>query len=336
MSDKYRVPDNIYNALAGPPKVMGMDPAVNSLRLSLLPRYSQGNGLVMPQVLYDMARAFQAPVNALRGHATTPEEALNFAGNLNLGAIGASALAPAKGYGRTVGIVSPARARSLPYAHALPDHPEFAQAVANTPGAQVTEDGLLMRVARRQAPEVEGEQAIRTGVFYLPEGSSNLKHYGGYPQKTYGGSEKFSGETLVKKPLFVKGGTGGKAPEAAYDQLLGKGAYQNMRNDVLRHGPGYSLSHDLKVERVAELLAKYGGDPNLADTIVRSSTKGNTLPYAIQEHVVAHAVRNAGYDAVLGYSKGKAGPFLSELFDVREQTYPSHVMPTQIHEAFEK
>ena len=33
-------------------------------------------------------------------------------------------------------------------------------------------------------------------------------------------------------------------------------------------------------------------------------------------------VRNAGHDAVLGYSKVKNGPFLSELFDVREMNYP--------------
>lgn len=36
----------------------------------------------------------------------------------------------------------------------------------------------------------------------------------------------------------------------------------------------------------------------------------------------ANLAQNAGRDAILGYSKGKSGNFLSELFDVREMNYP--------------
>jgi hypothetical protein len=72
---------------------MGMSPTAN--RLSLLPRYSKAEGWVAPQFIYDMARAFEAPGNALMGHQTTPEEAFNFAGNLAGAGIGVRTKYPA-------------------------------------------------------------------------------------------------------------------------------------------------------------------------------------------------------------------------------------------------
>ena len=51
---------------------------------------------------------------------------------------------------------------------------------------------------------------------------------------------------------------------------------------------------------------------------MKYSKKSNTLPLAIQENIIAHAVRDAGYDCVLGYSKRRDNTyFISEIFDVR-------------------
>ena len=73
----------------------------------------------------------------------------------------------------------------------------------------------------------------------------------------------------------------------------------------------------------------------MAENIYKSSPSGNQFAYAMQEHIVANAVRNAGYDSVLGYSKKKTGdPFLSEVFDVREKTYPSKVTESQVMSQF--
>jgi hypothetical protein len=225
----------------------------------------------------------------------------------------------------------------------LPSNPEFLQAVQNTPKAQITDEGLLMSLSRSQKPEQAGEIAGRTGVFYLPEGSGSMtyyKHKPAAPNQTYGGSELFSGETLYKNPLFIKGATGGKAPQNAYDQLMGKGAYEKMRSDVLQAGavrsiPSSRLSEAEKIDRIGETLKQYGGDPSMAENIYRTSPVGNQLAYAMQEHIVANAVRNAGYDSVLGYSKKKTGdPFLSEVFDVREKTYPSKVTESQVMNQF--
>jgi hypothetical protein len=210
----------------------------------------------------------------------------------------------------------------------LPQSKEFLKAIENEPSAKITDEGLLMNLKRMQTPEQSGMESVRTGVFYLPEGqAANLKHYKG--KTGYGGAESIEGETLYKNPLFVKGATGGKAPEAAYDQLVGKGAYQAMRDDVLK-SYGYNSNHSQKVEAVQGLLEKYNGLDaddayNMAYNIVSNSKNGNTLPYAIQENIVGNAVRNAGHDAVLGYGKGRGdkGEFLSEVFDVRESHYPT-------------
>jgi len=230
--------------------------------------------------------------------------------------------------------ITPAQAMKTNITTKIPDIPEFKQAVSNTPGASITEHGVLLNVTRFQKPEQEGATSIRTGVFYLPTGSANAKFYA--TGKTgYGGTEKYQDTTLLRAPLFVKGATGGKAPEAAYDSLLGKGAYRNMRNDVLNATVGFGKDTSQKIDNVREMLKRYGADQRNAAEIVHNSRMGNTLPYAVQENIVAHEVRKAGYDSVLGYSKKRTGePFISEIFDVREITYPQRFGESDIHQAF--
>lgn len=221
-------------------------------------------------------------------------------------------------------------ARGLAVQTNIPADPLFQEAVANTNGATVTRDGLEIDLIRFQKEEQSGDTAIRTGVFYLPAGSANIKYYKG-GKSGYGGTEKIEGRTLLKRPLFVKGGTGGKAPEAAYDLLLGKGAYQKMRDAALRV---ISYGRQQDIGKIEDFLESYGADSGLAYEIVQASKTGNQLPYALQENVVAHAVRNAGYDAVVGHSKGKAGAFISEIFDVREDMNPTADGDYSIHEKF--
>jgi hypothetical protein len=225
----------------------------------------------------------------------------------------------------------------------MPLVPEFTEAVANTAGAQVTPDGLILNVVRWQKPEQEGAQAIRTGVFYLPAGSPNGRYYktsvtSKAPPNPYGGTEKMEGKTLIRRPLFVKGATGGKAPEAAYDTVMGKGAMEALDKAVLdvisSRGWMNKMESGLFEERVKQFLTDHGANPGMAWVIIQNSRQGNTLRFALRENVIAHAVREAGFDAVLGYSKGKAGASISEVFDVREQTFPSSVLSAEIHERF--
>lgn len=225
------------------------------------------------------------------------------------------------------GIVSPKIAKMIDMPVSLPNSDDFLSAVKGTKGAEITPDGLKMNLIRFQKPEQELEQSVRNGVFYLPEGNANIKHYKnkgtlatGNP---YGGNQEISGETLYKNPLFVKGATGGKAPEEAYKQLMGKDKFLEMTKEVIRAS---SAPRHMKEEVVYRFLEDYA--PELADNtwhIVQNSNQGNQLRYALQEAVIGNTARQKGYDGILGYSKGKGdkGNFLSEAFDLRESHYPS-------------
>jgi hypothetical protein len=204
----------------------------------------------------------------------------------------------------------------------LPTSKEFLKAVENDPSAQITNEGLLINLKRSQNTAQSGLESVRTGVFYLPENqASNLRHYRG--KTNYGGSEPIEGQTLYKNPLFVKGATGGKAPEMAYAQLTDKAQLKELQDDVFKaiHGP-----RDIKVDLVQQFLDKHAPDlKDYAHYIIDNSKQGNQLKYALQEAAVAHKVREAGHDAVLGYGKGRGdkGEFFSEVFDVRESHYPT-------------
>lgn len=263
-------------------------------------------------------------------------------------AAGAKAVAPKAGMalenymasqGLLQNIVPVETAKAIKMPVNLPTDDVFRKAVENTPGASITDEGLVMNIMRKQKPQQAETESVRGGVFYLPEGSASMKYYGG--SSGYGGTEKIAGETLYKNPLFVKGATGGKAPEVAYDELVGKGAYQEMRKDALRvrhpeliSDKRYNLSDAITAE---QFLEKYAPDlKGMGDYIFYNSREGNQLAYALQEAAVAQKARDAGYDSVIGYSKKRTGdPVISEVFDVREAIYPSQSGDYRLMEKFE-
>lgn len=208
----------------------------------------------------------------------------------------------------------------------LPKLEAFEQAVKNTPGASIQNESLIMPLVRKQMAAQHGMPSVRGGVFYLPEGDRRLSHYSG--SGYYGGQDKISGETAVLNPLFVKGATGGRAPEAAYASLMGKEAMKKLDKDVFSAvNDKYWMQKkdpELYSERIKNLLSDYGSDPTISDYLIENSNLGNQLRYALQENIIGSAARRAGHDAILGYSMGRGKrPFLSELFDVRESHYPT-------------
>jgi hypothetical protein len=370
--------------------------------------YLQGYQQGEPLSYLGMATPFAAPAAVAGAKAVAPKAGMaleNYMANQGL----------------LQNIVPVSTARDIKMPVSLPTDDVFRKAVENTPGASITDEGLVMNVMRKQKPQQAETESVRGGVFYLPEGSTSMKYYGG--GNAYGGTEKIAGETLYKNPLFVKGATGGKAPEAAYEQIMGKDALKTMQNDVkniisnygsgnvrvvidgvatdspvassiLRMGgnpdtfiesmqpklnaqkqalekaskeellPGIteydlakinldstlSMIEEAKsysgkrisnkqstVVDVENFLEKYAPDlSGYADYIIGNSKQGNQLKYALQEAAVAQKVRDAGYDAVLGYSKKRTGdPVLSEVFDVREAIYPSTSGDYRLMEKFE-
>lgn len=207
------------------------------------------------------------------------------------------------------------------------------QAVGNTPSASIDADGhLVLKVLRNQLPDQEMVESVRGGVFYLPEGSKYARYYNGTTNNNYGGRQAIEGETAFKNPLVVRGQTGGKAPENAYNQLMGdKKAYKNLEADVMQViNASWMRNKDLQAyyDLVNRYLDKHAPEmKNYADYILANSSKGNQLKYALQEAAIASAARKAGHDGIIGYSEGrgsnKGKPFLSEIFDVRENKYPS-------------
>lgn len=228
-------------------------------------------------------------------------------------------------------IVPPSVANEMGMATTLPKDDIFAQAVANTPSARISDEGLHLNLMRKQKPEQAMTESVRSGVFYLPEGSANIKHYGGF--NSYGGTDKITGETLYKNPLFVKGATGGKAPENAYLQLTDPNELRKMQTAAMKAiGQGRT-----NIDEVQNFLDAYAPDlSDYAHYIADNSQQGNQLRYALQEAAVAQKVRDAGYDAVIGHSKGKQGPFISEVFDVRESHYPNQYGDFQLNPKFEE
>lgn len=249
-----------------------------------------------------------------------------------------------KGAGVSLGIVPVDIAKKLNFKTGK--HPDIlGQAVENTPAASIDADGhLVVKLLRSQHPDQEMAESVRGGVFYLPEGSPNARHYNGTTGNNYGGVQSIEGETAFKNPLVVKGATGGKAPEAAYQQLLGKDKFKELEKDIheVTTADIYKKQAPwMKEELAQKFLEKHAPElVNHASYILENSSKGNQLRYALQEAAVASAVRNAGHDGVVGYSVGrganKGKPFLSEIYDVRENRYPSPSGDYSIHPGLEK
>jgi hypothetical protein len=202
---------------------------------------------------------------------------------------------------------------------------EFFQALNNTPGINITQNGIEMDISRYQKPEQHGVPSIRKAVFYLPEKNSPYKKYYSTGKLGYGGGEKVVGRTTFKNPMIIKAGTGGNGPARAYEKLKGKGSYDNIHHILIQtfsQGPMYQTS-ETKEKNITKVLTKLGGTPELAHDIVKYSNVGNTLFTATKENIIAQTIRNAGYDAVISYSKAQGQPRLSEVFDIRAFDYPT-------------
>jgi hypothetical protein len=246
---------------------------------------------------------------------------------------------PSPGGEFSLGIVPVDIAKKLKFKSGKPND-VLKQAVDNTPAATIDADGhLIVKIGRNQHPDQEMSESVRGGVFYLPEGSKNARHYNGTTGNNYGGRQSIEGETAFVNPLVVKGATGGKAPEMAYTQIMGKDAFKALEkeiHDITTAGIYKKESPWMKQELTQKFLEKHAPElVNHADYIIENSAKGNQLRYALQEAAIASAARNAGHDGIVGYSVGRGAnkdkPFLSEIFDVRENRYPSPSGDFSVH-----
>lgn len=88
--------------------------------------------------------------------------------------------------------------------------------------------------------------------------------------------------------------------------------------------PPLPFDATVKVPRLADLIAGAVSD------VAQQALSGVDLA------AVAHSVRGKGYDAVVGYGVGRKvkEPFISEVFDVREDAYPTKFGGYSVHPDF--
>lgn len=289
--------------------------------------------------------AITAPGNVLKSETPVTTEELikpaldvsNLAGTGGLASVGVHGRNP-----NMLGIVPVSEAKAL-NVKASTASELLQNIVKNTDGASIDADGsLIVNLTRHQLPEQALSESVRGGVFYLPTGSKYARHYNGTTGNNYGGSQKIQGETAFVNPLVVKGQTGGKMPENAYNQIMGnKKAYAAMESEAMKavHSSIYKKQDpDMPRLLVEQFLEKHAPEmKDYADFILENSKKGNQLRYALTEAAIASAARKAGYDGIVGYSTKRDGsPFMSEVFDIRENLYPNQQGDYGVHDMFLK
>lgn len=252
------------------------------------------------------------------------------------------AVAGGMGDGGLAGVVSPKRALAIPLRRGPSDPELLARAVENSPSARATDDGVLLHVRRQQKPEQAGSDSPREGVFYLPANERNqyTRERTLQGPSWYGGGERIEGETLLRAPLVARGATGGKVAENAIDQMLDKGAAARVESDAnevaMSRWEWSGGSPERQLEMAREFLETWGGDPALAGHILATSNVGSRLRYALTENAAGNLARAEGFDSILGVSRSRAAPRITELFDIREATFPHRGDPygTRLHEDF--
>jgi len=114
-------------------------------------------------------------------------------------------------------------ARTLAGPVTIPEDPSFREAVANTPGAALTDDGLAVDFIRYQVPEQEAAESVRSGVFTMaagvPSRDRTYKVQPGTVGRYHGGTQRVAGRTLFKRPLVVKAGQGGALAGNAFNRM---------------------------------------------------------------------------------------------------------------------
>jgi len=227
--------------------------------------------------------------------------------------------------------------------------PVYQAAVRNTPSALlerapfeiqnqgVRDDILRILMQRRQVPEAAGSEAIRGGVFFTPAKSPDLRYFTG--KGGYGGSELVEAPGEFVNPLIARGGTGGTPTRRGYEYLAGKGSLSNLESaasDIQGWQVGPNRSYPATPSSIADLLSTYGGSPELASTIWHTahpqqirSVGGNVvnqLVTSLVENIAAQRAKREGIDAIVGITRRKGQPAISEIFDLTRTENPTNVI----------
>lgn len=184
-------------------------------------------------------------------------------------------------------------------------------------GGELTPEGLNIHLTRFQKPGQERQPVRSGGVFYTPTKVADEVGRGYNqidPKKDslpFGGSNQIWGPTVLRNPLFVRGGVG-ELWSTAGKQLYG-GHYDRMEQGAL-HYP-----KDEFFNIYAPRVKPYPDNT--------TTHPWNEFPWKA-ESALATKARDRGYDSIVPILKGedRRNPYspsvLGEVFDLRENRYP--------------
>jgi hypothetical protein len=286
-----------------------------------LPEYELATGLAQGAAATAVAPGLAAGAARNIGASVLDPFGQLFATGLEIAgrSIGAAARTQRTAGAPALGIVDPVVARGLGSAN-LPEHPVLEDAV-RAAGGEITLDGIRLSLQRFQPPEAAGLTATRGGVWYSPEQMGRKSPYQGGLEQGVGGTEKIRGETLLRRPLvldnaFIMWG----APERVMPPELAKELWFDVSHRLFPGGQIELTPAQIPVaiERAKDILTRYGGEPEMAEQIVRGQPSTGEMGTAIVENVIGQKARAQGYDSIIAINQGE----IWEVADLREAALP--------------
>lgn len=291
------------------------------------------------------------PLEASRGSPAEllMERAQDLAGVLGGGGFASTAIRGAEK--NALGIVPVAAAKGMKpkyNVNAQNDPYGLREAVSNTPGAKITDEGVELPLVRFQKSAQANQPSTRGAVQYSTPGfHMNYNKTAGTIMEGYGGAQKIEGSSLFKNPLVIETHfMGGDSISKAAKSLVGENEmklvfeqargvsnkahnlFKKNNKSVTREDAVQSINQFLE-EHAPELAGQgeYLLDVNTNSKIGRSN---NRLGTALAQAAALSRVRGHGYDSILGHSKvndkgtssAEASRRFTEITDLRENQYP--------------
>ena len=226
----------------------GMQPGMD--RLNLLPRHDRKQGWIAPNMVYQLARAMVSPGVAAQGGDVSPEDAVNFGGMVGSGGIAASAVAPVKGPGRTLGMFAGPKARTA-------NVTELDRAKALL--ASGVDDAAVWRETGWWLNSPDG--IPRTEI---PDGIDSFRT--AYPDSgvTFNGNAELSNYNSTRKSVDYNDDTLPHETQHAVQDIEG-----------MSGGSGFYTYHDVNAEQINAVKADTSADDVLAKMVENNSLWGN-------------------------------------------------------------
>jgi hypothetical protein len=225
----------------------------------------------------------------------------------------------------------------------------YRAAVKNTPAADIDANDILrVLMERRQLPEQAGQTAGRGGVFFAPKGHPGLSSFTHRRYMPFGGPDVAQASGEFKNPFIVRGGFGNMPTQRAYEHFTGK-EWRDLvgeLNEVASRAR--NPEGGLDAGEIWDFLERHGGNPELAGEIVSGSPYRRTVRtfrpsgemdmdwgsygsgmqrrIGVLENIAAQQAKNRDVDAIVGVSRRKGAPAISEIFDLTRSDNPTNIV----------